>query len=112
MADMCPCLQAIDMFAQMHKLPRSMHGRVRAYYDYLLRNGVHDLNNDIVTSLSPQLRQDMLLFLCSDLVAKVPFFKNKSQQFIAELIQKLQSEVFPPGEYVTVQVRPSAAREE
>eukprot|EP00892_Ulva_mutabilis_P011508 jgi/Ulvmu1/872/UM100_0025.1 len=95
--------RAIDMFAQLHKLPRSMHGRVRAYYDYLLRNAVHDLDSHIVTSLSPQLRQDVLLFLYSDLVAKVPFFRNKSHQFIAELIQKLRAEVYPPGEYVTVE---------
>lgn len=98
-------VQTIDMFAQMHKLPRSMHHRVRTYYDYLLRNGVHDLNSHVVTSLSPQLRQDVLLFLYSDLVAKVPFFRNKSTHFIAELIQKLDAEVFPPGEYVTIEVR-------
>lgn len=101
------CVQAIDMFAQLHKLPRSIHHRVRAYYDYLLRNAVHDLDSHIVTSLSPQLRQDVLLFLYSDLVAKVPFFRNKSQQFIAELIQKLRAEVFPPGEFVTVEVCPA-----
>lgn len=102
-------MQAIDTFAQLHKLPRSIHHRVRAYYDYLLRNAVHDLDSNIVTSLSPQLRQDVLLFLYSDLVAKVPFFRNKSQQFIAELIQKLRAEVFPPGEFVTVEVLSHAA---
>jgi hypothetical protein len=39
---------------------------------------------------------------------QVPFLKDKSVPFLAELIPKLRSEVFAPNDYVTVQVRSRA----
>ena len=35
---------------------------------------------------------------------QIPLFRSKSAQFITELVPKLRSEVFPPDEYVTIEV--------
>ena len=35
---------------------------------------------------------------------QVPIFRSKSAQFITELIPKIRNEVFPPDEYVTIEV--------
>jgi hypothetical protein len=93
------------MFSEQHKLPRSMHRRMTAYFEFLHSGTTHTMDRRMLDDLSPAMRMDVYMYLYSDLVTKVPFLRNKSAYFIAELLPTLQLEVFPPDEQVVIEVR-------
>lgn len=70
-------MQVIDMFAEQHNLPRGMHRRIRAYFDYVNNSNTnaHESDNDLIEGLSPQLRMDLRLFLYADIISKVLVLK-------------------------------------
>jgi hypothetical protein len=96
-------LQAADTLVRLHQLPQPLGDRIREYYAFVAELGVLDMEAGVVAGLSPGLRQDMLLYMYRDLLLRVPFFANKSSPFILEVVQVLETEMFPPGEVVVNQ---------
>jgi hypothetical protein len=97
------CVQAADTLVRVHQLPAPLGDRIREYYAFVAELGVIDREAAVVAGLSPGLRQDMLLHMYRDLLLRVPFFANKSSLFILEVVQVLETEMFPPGEVVVHQ---------
>jgi len=54
----------------------------------------------LLDEMSSNLRAEVLLFLDSDLVEKIPFFKDKVPQFIADMLTMLQPLVYQGGDYI------------
>ena len=54
----------------------------------------------LLDEMSSNLRADVLLFLDSELVEKIPFFKDKIPQFVADVLSMLQPLVFQSGDFI------------
>ena len=97
-------MQAVDTYIRAHKLPKDLRNRV-AIAHKCLNSAVNFADDaDIIMALSSHLRKDVLMFMYANIIERVPFFKNKSDNFICDIVMVLKPEIFPPGEFVTVQV--------
>jgi hypothetical protein len=97
--------QEADMLVRVNNLPSGLGRRIKDYYNVISDSRILRRDDPTLLGLSPQLRQDMLLYLYMDLLQNVPFFADKSLNFMADVIQVLDMLVFPPGEFVITEVR-------
>eukprot|EP00163_Fabomonas_tropica_P015524 TRINITY_DN2832_c0_g1_i1.p1 TRINITY_DN2832_c0_g1~~TRINITY_DN2832_c0_g1_i1.p1 ORF type:complete len:676 (-),score=118.38 TRINITY_DN2832_c0_g1_i1:248-2275(-) len=93
-------VNAINKYMAKRNINPNVRGRVRDYYNYLW-NRQHGYNdNEIIASLPAHLQLTVCLQLYKELLSKVEFFKDCSQNFIDSLVVKLQSEVYAPGDFI------------
>ena len=61
----------------------------------------------LLDEMSSHLRAEVLLFLDSDLVSKIPFFTNKIPQFVADMVSMMQPIVFQSGDFIVQEGDPA-----
>jgi len=85
-------LADINAFARDVKLPSTLTKRILNHTEYMQhRNPWLSLGssydaNGIMNELSPALRTEVILHVEKDVIDKLPFFKGKSNNFIAEFV--------------------------
>eukprot|EP00873_Tetraselmis_striata_P000645 jgi/Tetstr1/420909/TSEL_011972.t1 len=92
--------QAVDDFLSQHKLPKELSDRIRQYKNYVVVREFSSEQQEIVKGLSSTLQTEVLLFLHQDIISKVPFFRDKSPQFMAHLVQHFQLEFYAPYDVI------------
>jgi hypothetical protein len=96
----CPCstddgrlLQEVHSFVAEKKLPRLIRDRVLAHCSIVTEKGNSEDDQKILNMLSTTLRRDVLMHVYARLIETVPFFRNKSDDFLCDLILRLKPEV-------------------
>ncbi|MEI6386595.1 MAG: ion transporter [Spirochaetota bacterium] len=93
-------LEEVNSFLRAQNIPAPMQERVRDYYSYLWSQKRSVESGSVVDNMPKSLALDILLFLNSDLIAKVELFKGADEIFIREAVQLLRPLVFLPDEYI------------
>eukprot|EP00520_Triparma_pacifica_P006086 CAMPEP_0118657744 /NCGR_PEP_ID=MMETSP0785-20121206/14188_1 /TAXON_ID=91992 /ORGANISM="Bolidomonas pacifica, Strain CCMP 1866" /LENGTH=810 /DNA_ID=CAMNT_0006550695 /DNA_START=182 /DNA_END=2610 /DNA_ORIENTATION=- len=106
-------LECVNGFIRDAKLPQAMGKRVRNYFEYSLQkrnNGLFNYDADeILSELSAQLKNEIITWVERDLIERIPFFKGKSQSFVADCIQLFQPMVVHAGDFI---IKEGAAADE
>lgn len=74
--------------------------RVHDYYEYLWSRQRGLDESEILSDLPKSIRTDIALFLNKEVLEKVPFFKDASENFINVLVRLLKPQVCAPGEFI------------
>ncbi len=94
----------VNAFIRETSLPSLLGSRVRRYFEYSLsrkQNGLFGYDADeILHELSNTLCTEVICFVESDLIKRIPFFDGKSPTFVANTIQLLRPVVVQKGEYI------------
>lgn len=102
-------MQEADTFVRAHRFPARLQDRVKAYYAHVAAEDLLSADERCLERLSPELREDVLLFMYNDLLQSMPFFAEKSTAFMLHVVQVLHTFVAPPGEFLVPAVRPPHA---
>jgi len=101
-------MHMVNAFIHDAKLPSEISKQVRRYYEFafsssknksLLQSSQYDADA-LLDELSSGLRADVLLFVERELIEKIPFFKDKIPQFVADCITMFQPAVFQEGDFI------------
>jgi hypothetical protein len=87
---------AVADFLQHRRLPAGLARKVREYYSYVLEKELHSDEATIIAGLSATLKEQVVLHLYREAVERVPVFRQKGSQFIAEVVTCLKCEYYTP----------------
>jgi len=93
-------MDSVTTYMKYKKIPPHLQERVLSYYEYLWSRQKGLDEHEILRDLPTSMHTEISLFLNREVLEKVPFFKNASDNFINVLVRLLKPQVFAPGEFI------------
>jgi hypothetical protein len=97
-------MEGVNTFIRDANLPQPLAKQVRGFFEYSLskrNNGLKTYDADeILTELSSNLKNDIILFVEKDVINDIPFLKDKNPSFVADCIQMFQPMVVHESDYI------------
>ncbi|KAF5302306.1 hypothetical protein FQA39_LY10345 [Lamprigera yunnana] len=75
------------------QLPEHMQRRLLTYYEFRFQNS-YFRESEILSTISGQLRQEIVMYSCRKLVENVAFFKNLPFTLLVRIVSCLRSEIY------------------
>ncbi len=93
-------LEKMNTFMRFRKIPNELQDRIRNYYEYLWlsRRGYDE--EHVLADLPESLKLQVSLHLNKGMIEKVPIFSGAGDDLIQQIVMKLKSVVFTPGDYI------------
>ncbi len=87
---------------EYYRVPPALAKKVNKYYEYLWLNRKHFGDSSLLRDedMSVSLRRELSLHLYKDMIIKVPFFQNESDDFLARVCMNLTTEIYLPGDEI------------
>ncbi|VDL91829.1 unnamed protein product [Schistocephalus solidus] len=95
-------MKQVEEYMSYRKLPRKLRRKIVDYYEHRY-NGKCFNEKEIMQEISECLRDQIINFNCRALVASVPFFSFGDENFVSDVLRRLQFEVFQPGDAIIKQ---------
>ncbi|KAL7056185.1 hypothetical protein AAHC03_020714 [Spirometra sp. Aus1] len=95
-------MKQVEEYMSYRKLPRKLRRKIVDYYEHRY-NGKCFNEKEIMQEISECLRDQITNFNCRALVASVPFFSFGDENFVSDVLRRLQFEVFQPGDVIIKQ---------
>ncbi|KAI0984507.1 hypothetical protein GJ496_008305 [Pomphorhynchus laevis] len=92
-------IRKVEEYMLWRKLPKQLRIRILDYYEHRYQGKMFD-ESLILSELSRRLYLDVVNHNCKELVSSVPFFSNADQNFIDDIVSKLEFEMFQPGDII------------
>ncbi|EDO49064.1 predicted protein, partial [Nematostella vectensis] len=92
-------LNQVEEYMRYRKLPLRIRLQVQDFYEHRFHHKLFD-EDAILTELSKNLRETILVHNIKPLLTTVPFFSGASISFITDIVTKLKFEVFLNGDYI------------
>lgn len=83
----------LDVYSKYNKIPKVTKAKLKANCNHIFRRKYFNAEN-ILQTVSPTLRQEILLTSASRLVKNSPFFKDLPSSLIFRVISSLQHQIF------------------
>ncbi|KAJ8973173.1 hypothetical protein NQ317_007149 [Molorchus minor] len=80
-------------------LPVSLRDRIFAYFEFKFHQQFFK-EDDIIKTISPILKQEILLQVTRDHIEKVDIFKQLPEHILMKVVSLLRSEIFLPGDEI------------
>jgi len=92
-------------FMRQTQVPLRLRQRILSYFDYVTEKDAADIQSaemeSVLGMLSLQLRTEVTLHLNRDIIPNIPFFENKTPQFVAACVSYLRPLFFQPGDFIS-----------
>jgi len=90
----------LDEYLSEQGIPKSLKKECKSCYAYSLSlKSVFD-ERDLLSRLSPSLRQEILITIHQQAVNEIPIFKNQTATFTADLLQVMQPQLALPNTFI------------
>lgn len=86
-------LAHLKMYMSHKQLSRRTQNRIEGYYEFKFQSN-YFRENEILTILSVQMRQEIRMHSCRKLVENVSFFNNLPLSLLARIVALLKAEIF------------------
>jgi len=93
-------LEEVSAFVQYHNLPADLQRRIVDYFGYMWQQRAAFDESNILTLLPSGIRTEVSLHLKRDVIQRVPFFRDATENFIREIASEMRPLVVTPGEFV------------
>ncbi|KAG9474741.1 hypothetical protein GDO78_003285 [Eleutherodactylus coqui] len=94
------CMDSTVKYMNCYKIPRPVQHRVKMWYDYTWQSqGMLD-DSELMVQLPDKMRLDLAIDINYNIVSKVGLFQGCDRQMIYDMLQRLRSVVYLPGDYV------------
>lgn len=90
-------LETINNFMRDRDVPRDLQARVRDYYNYRWESRMGQ-QTEMLADLPKPLRVDIAMHLNRAILRKVPMFEKATEEFLRQLVLRLEPMVFVPGQ--------------
>ncbi|XP_023683113.1 cyclic nucleotide-gated channel beta-1-like isoform X2 [Paramormyrops kingsleyae] len=94
------CMDNTIKYMASYHIPRDVQNRVKTWYDYTWQSqGMLD-EQGLLVQLPDKMRLDIAVDVNYDIVSKVALFQGCDRQMIFDMLKRLRSVVYLPGDYV------------
>ncbi len=93
-------LDKIETYMSLHKIPIELRTKIRTYYHYMWTNKKGYQDDTLLEDLPVKIQSELILHINKSIVSKVPFLRDADSELLGELMTKLKSRVFVPGEKI------------
>ncbi|XP_077145094.1 cyclic nucleotide-gated channel beta-1 [Ranitomeya variabilis] len=94
------CMDSTIKYMNCYKIPRSVQNRVKMWYEYTWQSqGMLD-ESELMVQLPDKMRLDLAIDVNYNIVSKVVLFQGCDRQMICDMLKRLRSVVYLPGDYV------------
>jgi hypothetical protein len=95
-----PQMDCIKQYMNHRNVPELLQRRVKKWLDYSWSRTQALDEASLLASLPGQLRTEIAIHVHLDTLKKVDIFANCERGFLRELVVKLRSQIFSPGDYI------------
>ncbi|XP_051937974.1 cyclic nucleotide-gated cation channel alpha-4 [Hippocampus zosterae] len=95
-----PDHELVKAFLRSHRISKELRQRIDNWYQHLHINKKIMRENEILQQLPVHLRTEIAVSVHLPTLSKVTIFQSCEKSLLEELVLKLTSQVFSPGEYV------------
>ncbi|KAG7468612.1 hypothetical protein MATL_G00144960 [Megalops atlanticus] len=94
------CMDNTVKYMTSYRIPREVQNRVKTWYDYTWQSqGMLD-EQELLVQLPDKMRLDIAVDVNYSIVSKVALFQGCDRQMIFDMLKRLKSVVYLPGDYV------------
>uniref|UniRef100_A0A4W3HCV1 Cyclic nucleotide gated channel subunit beta 1a n=1 Tax=Callorhinchus milii TaxID=7868 RepID=A0A4W3HCV1_CALMI len=94
------CMDNTINYMVLNKIPKSVQNRVKTWYDYTwVSQGMLD-ETELLVQLPDKMRLAIAVDVNYSIVSKVALFQGCDRQMIYDMLKRLKSVVYLPGDYV------------
>ncbi|KAM3920645.1 cyclic nucleotide-gated channel beta-1 [Leptodactylus fuscus] len=94
------CMDSTIKYMNCYRIPRSVQNRVKMWYEYTWQSqGMLD-ESELMVQLPDKMRLDLAIDVNYNIVSKVVLFQGCDRQMIYDMLKRLRSVVYLPGDYV------------
>ncbi|XP_049339712.1 cyclic nucleotide-gated cation channel beta-3 isoform X2 [Astyanax mexicanus] len=94
------CVDSTVNYMTSYRIPREVQNRVKTWYDYTWQSqGMLD-ERDLLDQLPDKMRLDIAVDVNYSIVSKVALFQGCDRQMIFDMLTRLKSVVYLPGDFV------------
>ncbi|XP_064193424.1 cyclic nucleotide-gated cation channel beta-1 isoform X2 [Anguilla rostrata] len=94
------CMDNTVKYMTSYRIPRDVQHRVKTWYDYTWQSqGMLD-EQELLMQLPDKMRLDIAVDVNYSIVSKVALFQGCDRQMIFDMLKRLRSVVYLPGDYV------------
>ncbi|XP_072320739.1 cyclic nucleotide-gated channel beta-1 [Eucyclogobius newberryi] len=94
------CMDSTTKYMTSYKIPRDVQNRIKTWYDYTwMSQGMLD-EQELLIQLPEKMRLDMAVDVNYSIVSKVALFQGCDRQMVFDMLTRLKSVVFLPGDFV------------
>uniref|UniRef100_A0AAY5KKC0 Cyclic nucleotide-binding domain-containing protein n=1 Tax=Esox lucius TaxID=8010 RepID=A0AAY5KKC0_ESOLU len=94
------CMDNTVKYMASYRIPKDVQNRVKTWYNYTWQSqGMLD-EQELLVQLPDKMRLDIAVDVSYDIVSKVSLFQGCDRQMIFDMLKRLRSVVYLPGDYV------------
>uniref|UniRef100_A0AAY4CXK6 Cyclic nucleotide-binding domain-containing protein n=1 Tax=Denticeps clupeoides TaxID=299321 RepID=A0AAY4CXK6_9TELE len=94
------CMDSTIKYMSTYRIPREVQNRVKIWYDYTWQSqGMLD-ERELLNQLPDKMRLDIAVDVNYSIISKVALFQGCDRQMIFDMLIRLKSVVYLPGDYV------------
>ncbi|XP_043120130.1 cyclic nucleotide-gated cation channel beta-3 [Puntigrus tetrazona] len=94
------CVDSTVKYMSSYRIPREVQNRVKVWYDYTWKSqGMLD-EQELLIQLPDKMRLDIAADVNYSIVSKVALFQGCDRQMIFDMLKRLKSVVYLPGDFV------------
>uniref|UniRef100_A0A8B9HRV4 Cyclic nucleotide gated channel subunit beta 1b n=1 Tax=Astyanax mexicanus TaxID=7994 RepID=A0A8B9HRV4_ASTMX len=94
------CMDSTVKYMGSNRIPKDVQNRVKTWYNYTWQSqGMLD-EQELLVQLPDKMRLDIAVDVNYSIVSKVPLFEGCDRQMIYDMLKRLKSVVYLPGDYV------------
>ncbi|KAK2848287.1 hypothetical protein Q7C36_009969 [Tachysurus vachellii] len=94
------CVDSTVKYMTAYRIPREVQNRVKTWYDYTWQSqGMLD-EQELLIQLPDKMRLDIAVDVNYTIVSRVALFQGCDRQMIFDMLKRLKSVVYLPGDYV------------
>ncbi|TSS60377.1 Cyclic nucleotide-gated cation channel beta-1 [Bagarius yarrelli] len=94
------CMDSTVKYMGSNRIPKDVQNRVKTWYNYTWQSqGMLD-EYELLVQLPDKMRLDIAVDVNYTIVSKVPLFEGCDRQMIYDMLKRLRSVVYLPGDYV------------
>jgi voltage-gated potassium channel len=93
-------MERLSAFMDYRRIPRDLQSKIREYHAHVWDQRLGYDETSFLGTLPTGLMTEVTLYLRHDIIQKVPFLKDASEDLVRELALALRQQVVTPGEYI------------
>ncbi|XP_027871730.1 cyclic nucleotide-gated cation channel beta-3 isoform X2 [Xiphophorus couchianus] len=94
------CMDSTVKYMNSYSIPREVQNRIKTWYDYTWKSqGMLD-EQELLIQLPAKMRMDIAVDVNYTIVSKVALFQGCDRQMVFDLLTRLKSVVYLPGDFV------------
>ncbi|CEF67679.1 Cyclic nucleotide-binding domain and Potassium channel, voltage-dependent, EAG/ELK/ERG family and RmlC-like jelly roll fold domain and Cyclic nucleotide-binding-like domain-containing protein [Strongyloides ratti] len=93
-------MDSIKQYMELRKVSKALENRVIKWFDYLWANKQNLSDQQVLKLLPDKLQAEIAMHVHFETLRKVRIFQDCEAGLLAELVLKLQLQVFSPGDYI------------